>query len=234
MSTELDYEMEYNTAREPMQIPEYGRNIQKMIEFAKTIEDKDERNKAAKSIIKVMGQVNPALKNLEGLTHKIWDHMFIISGFDFDVDSPFPKPLREDFELGPDQIPYPDSQPKYRHYGKVVIQMAKKVAVEENEENRNKMGVAIANVMKRAYLNWNRDSVEDRVIKKDLLDISEGKIALSAEIDLAPAKDLIDPTLKAATNNKHKRKGGRNNNNNNNNNRKKSTTNNNRRNNNRN
>ena len=229
MSSELDYEMEYNTARELMQIPEYGRNIQKMIEFTKTIENKDERNLAAKSIIKVMGQVNPALKNQEGLTHKIWDHMFIISGFDFDVDSPFPKPLKEDFELGPDPIPYPDSVPRYRHYGKVVIGMAKKVAAEENEEERIKMGVAIANVMKRAYLNWNRDSVEDRVIKKDLFDISEGKIDLPAEIDLAPSRDLIDTTLKASnSNNKHKRKGGRNNNNN----RKKS--NNNRRNNNRN
>ena len=216
MGSELDYEMEYNTAREMMQIPEYGRNIQKMIEFAKTIEDKEERNKAAKSIIKVMGQVNPALKNLEGLTHKIWDHMFIISGFDFDVDSPFPKPLKEDFELGPDQIPYPDSVPRYRHYGKVVIQMAKKVAAEENEEERIKMGVAIANVMKRAYLNWNRDSVEDRVIKKDLLEISEGKIAIPVEIDLAPSRDLIDPTLRASAKpTNRKRKGGRSNNNNN-------------------
>ncbi|MGB0916321.1 MAG: DUF4290 domain-containing protein [Flavobacteriales bacterium] len=215
MSSELDYEMEYNTARELMQIPEYGRNIQKMIEFAKTIEDREERNQAAKSIIKVMGQVNPALKNQEGLTHKIWDHMFIISGFDFDVDSPFPKPLKEDFELGPDQIPYPDSVPRYRHYGKVVIQMVKKVAAEENEEERVKMGVAIANVMKRAYLNWNRDSVEDRVIKKDLLDISEGKIVLPEDVDLAPSKTLIDPTLKGSNNsNKRKRKGGRNNNNN--------------------
>ena len=211
MTSELDYEMEYNTARELMQIPEYGRNIQKMIEFAKTIEDREERNKAAKSIIKVMGQVNPALKNLEGLTHKIWDHMFIISGFDFDVDSPFPKPLREDFELGPDPIPYPDSVPRYRHYGKVVIQMAKKVAAEENEEERLKMGVAIANVMKRAYLNWNRDSVEDRVIKKDLLDISEGKIDLPAQVELAPSKDLIDPAIKQQNNQNRGRKGGRNN-----------------------
>ncbi|MFT5280210.1 MAG: hypothetical protein ACI9P8_001850 [Bacteroidia bacterium] len=212
MSLELDYEMEYNTARELMQIPEYGRNIQKMIEFAKTIEDKDERNKAAKSIIKVMGQVNPALKNLEGLTHKIWDHMFIISGFDFDVDSPFPKPLKEDFEKGPDKIPYPATELTFRHYGRVIEAMIKKVAAEENEEERIKMGEALANVMKRSYLNWNRDSVEDRVIKKDLREMSGGSIVVPVEVELMHAKDLIDPALKQQNNqNRARNNKGRNN-----------------------
>lgn len=213
MSSELDYEMEYNTARELMQIPEYGRNIQKMIEFAKTIEDKDERNQAAKSIIKVMGQVNPALKNQEGLTHKIWDHMFIISGFDFDVDSPFPKPLKEDFELGPDQIPYPETEMRFRHYGRVILAMIEKVSAVEDDAERVKMGEALANIMKRAYLNWNRDSVEDRVIKKDLKELSNGKIEVPVEVELAASKDLIDPTLRASSKpNNRKRKGGRSNN----------------------
>ena len=212
MSLELDYEMEYNTARELMQIPEYGRNVQKMIEFAKTIEDKDERNQAAKSIIKVMGQVNPALKNQEGLTHKIWDHMFIISGFDFDVDSPFPKPLKEDFELGPDRIPYPEIEMRFRHYGRVVLAMIEKVSAVEDSAERVKMGEALANVMKRAYLNWNRDSVEDRVIKKDLRELSNGKIEVPVEVELAASKDLIDPTLRAnSKQSNRKRKGGRSN-----------------------
>jgi len=129
-------EMEYNTARELMQIPEYGRNIQKMIGFAKTIEDRDERNRAAGSIIKVMGQVNPQLKNNEDLTHKLWDHMFIISGFDLDVDSPFDKPVKEDFETGPDRVPYPEGESAYRHYGRVVRQMIDAVAEEENDEEK--------------------------------------------------------------------------------------------------
>lgn len=188
--------MEYNTARELMQIPEYGRNIQKMIEYAKTIEDKDERNRAAKSIIKVMGQVNPYLKANEDLTHKLWDHMFIISDFDFDVDSPFPKPLREDFESGPDRIPYPENEIAYRHYGRIIEQMIKKVSDEDNEDERNKMGEAVANVMKRCYLNWNRDSVEDRVIKKDLRELSGGKIALPIDLELKETKDLIDPAVR--------------------------------------
>ena len=193
-----------------MQIPEYGRNIQKMIGFAKTIEDRDERNRAAKSIIKVMGQVNPYLKNNEDLTHKLWDHMFIISDFDFDVDSPFPKPLREDFESGPDRIPYPSSEMKYRHYGRVILAMIEKVSSVEDDAERTKMGAALANIMKRAYLNWNRDSVEDRVIKKDLREISGGKIEVPVEIELAAAKDLIDPTLRASSKpSNRKRKGGR-------------------------
>lgn len=201
-----DLEMEYNTAREEMQIPEYGRNIQKMIEYAKTLEDKNERNRAANSIIKVMGQVNPYLKANEDLTHKLWDHMFIISGFDFDVDSPFPKPLREDFETGPDRIPYPENEMAFRHYGRIIEQMIKKVAAEENEEERTKMGVAVANVMKRSYLNWNRDSVENRVIIKDLKNMSGGIIDLPADTELAHSKDLIDPAIKQQSN---QNRGGR-------------------------
>lgn len=199
--------MEYNTARELMQIPEYGRNIQKMIEYAKTIADKEERNRAANSIIKVMGQVNPYLKTNEDLTHKLWDHMFIIADFDFDVDSPFPKPLREDFETGPDRIPYPENEIAYRHYGRVIEQMIKKVAEEESEEERTKMGVAVCNVMKRAYLNWNRDSVEDRVIKKDLLELSGGRITVPAEIELEDSKNLIDPATRNNNNSNRQRKG---------------------------
>lgn len=203
--------MEYNTARELMQIPEYGRNIQKMIEYAKTLEDKEERNKAANSIIKVMGQVNPALKGNEDLTHKIWDHMFIISGFDFDVDSPFPKPLKEDFEKGPDKIPYPDSEITFRHYGRIIEGLIKKVCAEENEEERAKMGEALANVMKRSYLNWNRDSVEDRVIKKDLREMSGGLIVVPVETELMHARDLIDPAIKQQNNQNRGRTKSRNN-----------------------
>lgn len=199
--------MEYNTGRELMQIPEYGRNIQKMIEYAKTIADRDERNRAAKSIIKVMGQVNPSLKNNEDLTHKLWDHMFIISDFELDVDSPFPKPLREDFESGPDRIPYPENEIAYRHYGRVIEQMIKKVSEEENADERSKMGIAVANMMKRAYLNWNRDSVDDRVIKKDLRELSGGKVEVPVEVELTDSKELIDPATRSNNNNNRQRKG---------------------------
>jgi len=225
MNSDERIDMEYNTSRDELQIPEYGRNIQKMIEHAKTLESRDERNKAARSIIRVMGQVNPYLKANEDLTHKLWDHMFIISGFDFDVDSPFPKPLREDFETGPDRIPYPDSEIRYRHYGRILEQMIAKVAAAEDEDQRKKMGAAVANVMKRAYLNWNRDSVEDRVILKDLKDLSRGRIDLVGDVELAQSKELIDANPRqnpqgggggGKRKNRNKRKKNNNNNNNNN------------------
>lgn len=198
-------EMEYNTARETMQIPEYGRNIQKMIEYAKTIENREERNRAANSIIKVMGQVNPYLKANEDLTHKLWDHMFIISDFDFDVDSPFPKPLREDFETGPDKIAYPDSEISYRHYGRILEQMIAKVAEEKDEEERVRMGVAVADIMKRAYLSWNRDSVDDRVIIKDLRELSGGRISLPEGTELSLTRELIDTSQRSNTNNRQRK-----------------------------
>ncbi|MCF8278150.1 MAG: DUF4290 domain-containing protein [Flavobacteriales bacterium] len=216
----LEFEIEYNTSREEMKIPEYGRNIQKMIEYAKTLADKNERNRAANSIIKVMGQVNPYLKANEDLTHKLWDHMFIISDFDFDVDSPFPKPVREDFETGPDKIPYPENEIVFRHYGRIVEQMIKTVADVEDEQERLKMGVGVANILKRAYLNWNRDSVENRVIIKNLRDMSGGKINLPDDTELAHSRDLVDGMQqmsnqpnrprKGRTNNRKKKTGRRN------------------------
>lgn len=216
MNFEEGFQMEYNTARETMQIPEYGRNIQKMIEFAKTIENRDERNRAANSIIKVMGQVNPYLRANEDLTHKLWDHMFIISDFELDVDSPFPKPLREDFETGPDRIPYPESEISYRHYGRILEQMIATVAKEENEEDRVKMGVAVADMMKRSYLNWNRDSVDDRVIIKDLRELSGGKITLPEGTELSLTRELIDTTQRNNNSNNRQRKGRKRKKNNNN------------------
>lgn len=203
-------EMEYNTSREDMRIPEYGRNIQKMIEYAKTLSDQEERNRAARSIIKVMGQVNPYLKNNEDLTHKLWDHMFIISDFDFDVDSPFPKPAREQFEVGPERIPYPDGEISYRHYGRVTEMMIKTISAVEDEKERTLAGEALANMMKRAYLNWNRDTVEDRQIKKDLREMSGGKIVLPVEMELIDSKELIDTSQNNQKNNNRGRKGGRN------------------------
>ncbi|MFC2176633.1 DUF4290 domain-containing protein [Bacteroidota bacterium] len=212
MSLENMREMEYNTARDMMRIPEYGRNIQKMIEFAKTIEDRAERNKAAQSIIQVMGQVNPSLKNIEDLTHKLWDHLFIISGFDFDVDSPYPKPNKEDFETKPERIPYPSQEIRLKHYGRVLEQMISKVGAGASEEERINMGIGIANVMKRAYLNWNRDSVDNRVIIKDLFKMSDGRINLPEDTQLIHSRDLIDPNINASPA-QNRRKGGRNNNN---------------------
>lgn len=183
-------QMEYNSARDQMRIPEYGRNIQKMIAHARTIADREDRNRAAQAIIKVMGQVNPYLKQQEDLSHKLWDHLFIIADFDFDVDSPYPKPLKENFNSKPDKMPYQEGAIRYRHYGRIVEQMIKKVAEEKNDELRLQMGIEIANVMKRQYLMWNRDSVSDTVIIRDLIELSKGKIRLPIETELSQMRDV--------------------------------------------
>jgi hypothetical protein len=189
--------MEYNTSRNHMQIAEYGRNIQKMIAYTKTIADKEERNRAARAIIKVMGQVNPTLKNTEDLTHKLWDHMFMIADFDFDVDSPYPLPKREQFLQGPERIPYSETEIKERHYGRIIGKMINQLAEEQDEEKRMIYAFAAANAMKAAYLKWNRDTVEDVIIIKDLKRLSGGKVNLPLETVLSRPQDLVDHTMQA-------------------------------------
>ncbi len=186
--------VEYNTSREPMVIAEYGRNVQKMVAYAKTIEDREERNRAARAIIKVMGQINPTLKNTEDLTHKLWDHMFMIADFDFDVDSPYPLPSREQFLEKPERIAYPESEIRERHYGRIIIKMLEKLMEEQDEEVRQKSAVAAANAMKAAYLKWNRNTVEDTVILADLKRLTNGLVVLPGDTVLGKLQDLVDNT----------------------------------------
>jgi len=164
-----------------MIIPEYGRNIQKMIDFAVGVKDRDERNKVAKSIIDVMGQLNPHLRDVTDFKHKLWDHLFIISDFKLDVDSPYPKPTPETFISKPDTVKYPSKDMRYGHYGNTVERLIVK-AIEYKEGDEKKALVqSIANLMKRSYLTWNRDSVTDDVIIKQLDELSKGKLKLDAD-----------------------------------------------------
>jgi hypothetical protein len=181
--------MEYNSARERLMIPEYGRNIQKMIEYALTLDSKEKRTEAALSIIRVMGQVNPLTKE-DDSPQKLWDHMFIISGYQLDVDSPYPVPSPEKLTSKPDNIPYPSSKMAYRHYGRVIQRMVDDVVTEAVEEIRKEKSLGLANLMKRSYLSWNRNSVADQVIVKDLSDMSEGKLVLPEDTVLCSSQEL--------------------------------------------
>lgn len=203
--------MDYNTAREPMRIAEYGRTIQKLVVQAKAIEDRDERNKAARAIIKVMTQLNPNLKQIEDLNHKLWDHMFMIADFDFDVDSPYPVPSPEQFKEKPERIAYPDTEVGERHYGRIIIKMVQQLAAEEDVEKRQKSAIAAANAMKSAYLKWNRDTVDDYTIIADLKKLSKGVVVLPADTVLGKAQDLVDHTqqnsgAKSGRNNKRNKR----------------------------
>lgn len=213
--------MEYNSARDTLIIPEYGRNIQKMIEYAMTIDDKEERNKAAASIIRVMGQVNPLTKE-DDSAQKLWDHMYIISGFQIDVDSPFEWPSPEKFTTKPDVVPYPGSKMAFKHYGKIVEGIIENLSEEEDSEEKQKKMLGLANLMKKSYLTWNRDSVNDEVIIRDLKKMSDGKLVLPIDSTLATNNELAPmmatqpkPQQRGGGKKKRKKGGGGNNRNNN-------------------
>lgn len=168
--------MQYNTQRGEMRIPEYGRNVQKMVQYCLTVEDREQRNKVAHSIIDVIGNLNPHIRDVPDFKHKLWDHLFIMSGFKLDVDSPYPIPTAETFDSKPELIDYPHNTPRYRYYGHVVLNMIKEAASLEDNDYRKALITAIGNQMKKAYLTWNKDTVEDEIILNDIRRISEGKI----------------------------------------------------------
>lgn len=188
--------MEYNTQRELMPIPEYGRNIQKMIEFTVAIEDREKRNKAANVIIGIMGQMNPHLRDYDDFKHKLWDHLFIISDFKLDVDSPYPKPAPDTLTAKPEKIPYPVSKIKFKHYGKNIEAIIEEIIKLEDGEKKDAMIERIANFMKMSYLSWNRDSVSDELILEHLKELSDGKLQLSESARLNLTVDILAKTAR--------------------------------------
>ncbi len=182
--------MEYNTERSQMAIPEYGRNVQRMIEFAISVKDRDERNRVARAIISVMGQLNPHLRDVTDFKHKLWDHLFIIADFKLDVDSPYPIPNAATFQTKPDRVSYPDNKIRYRHYGKILEKIIQKAVEFEEGGEKRALTEMIANYMKKSYLTWNRDSVTDDVIFDQLRELSKGKLKLEPGTKLVQANEL--------------------------------------------
>lgn len=182
--------MEYNTQQPKMIIPEYGRNIQSMIEYCCTIKDRDERNLCARAIIQVMGQLNPYLRDVADFTHKLWDHLFIISEFKLDVDSPYPKPSPETFKEKPSRLTYPTGRIKHKHYGKTIETIIKKAKELKDGPEKEELTRLIANHLKKSYLNWNKDSITDDVIFKNLEELSEGALKMDASAVLSSPQEL--------------------------------------------
>lgn len=188
--------MEYNTARDHLIIPEYGRNIQKMVNYAITIEDRERRTEAARAIVVSMAQMNPAIKDTSDFTQVLWDHLYIISDFKLDVDGPFPPPSKEKLSKKPDKIAYSDKIIELRHYGKNLIKMIEAATEFEDGEEKEALVVAIANQMKKSYLKWNRESVTDQVIEKHLTELSKGKLTLPKETVLIATSDVVQRNKK--------------------------------------
>jgi hypothetical protein len=184
--------LEYNAERSHLIIPEYGRHLQKLIDQATAITDVEERNKAAKYIIQVMGSLNPHLRDVPDFQHKLWDQLFIMSDFRLDVESPYPIPSREVLQLKPDVLKYPQNFPKYRYYGNNIKYMIDVANKWEEGEMKNALVKVIANHMKKSYLSWNKDTVKDDVIFEHLYELSDGKLnMLQSTEELLNTTDLL-------------------------------------------
>lgn len=168
--------MEYNTTRNHLVIREYGRHIQKMVEYVLTIEDKEKRQKNAYALIELMGFLNPHLKNVEDFRHKLWDHLFLISDFKLDVESPYPIPTRETLKAKPNKLEYPKRYPKYNHLGKNIEIVIDKALKEEDAEKRQGFANSIAYYMKLTYSNWHKELVHDDNIQTELSSITKGEL----------------------------------------------------------
>lgn len=179
-----------------MSIPEYGRHVQQMVDYAVTIEDRNKRNEAAQAIIEVIGNLNPHLRDVPDFKHKLWDHLFIMSDFKLDVDSPYPIPNAEVLFEKPQPMKYPQEAIRYRYYGKTLVEMIKKAVDWDDESQKPELVKALANHMKKNYLNWNRDSVTDETIQKHLTEISDGKIAFEGNLSQNLPLDQPSNTVK--------------------------------------
>ncbi|AYN05045.1 MULTISPECIES: DUF4290 domain-containing protein [unclassified Flavobacterium] len=194
-ANDVVFNLEYNSERQHLIIPEYGRHLQKLIDQATAIEDPEQRNKAAKYIIQVMGSLNPHLRDVPDFQHKLWDQLFIMSDFKLDVESPYPIPSREVLQLKPDVLKYPQNYPKYRYYGNNIKYMIDVANKWEDGEMKNALVLVIANHMKKSYLSWNKDTVKDDVIFEHLYELSDGKINL-----LQSSEELLNTTDLLRTN----------------------------------
>ncbi|TRX39698.1 DUF4290 domain-containing protein [Flavobacterium restrictum] len=192
VANDVVFNLEYNSERQHLIIPEYGRHLQKLIEQATAITDGEERNKAAKYIIQVMGSLNPHLRDVPDFQHKLWDQLFIMSDFRLDVSSPYPIPSREVLQLKPEILQYPQNFPKYRYYGNNIKYMIDVANKWEDGDMKSALVKVIANHMKKSYLSWNKDTVKDDVIFEHLYELSDGKLNLiQSTEELLGTTDLL-------------------------------------------
>ena len=178
--------MDYNTQREKLLMPEYGRHVQKMIEYVKSIPDREKRNEQIRAVVAVMGVLNPQLRDLNDFKHKLWDHVYIISDFDIDIDSPYPVPTKETFSSHPDPIPLESVPIRERHYGRNIQNMIDVIAAKEDDQVKSYMIKTLAYYMQQQYFIWKKDSASEEIIFKDIDRLSGGKIKIPEDMHLEP------------------------------------------------
>lgn len=185
--------MNYNTSRGDIIIPEYGRNIQLLIEHAKTIENKAERQVYVETIVDLMQRLHPQTRNVDDYIAKLWSHVFRIADYELDVDPPCKILSREEVCKKPEQLPYPTNDVKYRHYGKNVQEMVRKASAMEDDDMQEEYVQVIGSYMKMAYKTWNRENVSDEMIRKNLVKISDGELELEEDTNI---DGLINPKIR--------------------------------------
>jgi hypothetical protein len=183
--------MEYNTTRDKLLISEYGRNVQKLVKLAMEIEDRELRTRFAKNIVQIMGQINPSVRDSGDFRHKLWDHLYIISDFKLDVDSPYPPPSRDVLEAKPERLSYSANNIRFKMYGSNIEKIIEKASTFENGPEKDALVHAIANHLKKSYLSWNRESVDDDQIFEHLRDLSNGNLVLKEELRLHSTNEIL-------------------------------------------
>jgi len=183
--------MEYNTTRNKLLLPEYGRNVQNMIAHAMSVADREERNRAAQAIIEVMGQLNPHLRDVDDYRHKLWTHLFVMSDFKLDVDSPYEIPKPEDLTSKPDKVDYPKSNMKYGHYGKYTQEILENASAITYEKEKKYLANAMANFMKKQFLIYNNDAVENAVIANQLEELSNKVLTIDNPNELPTTNSIL-------------------------------------------
>jgi hypothetical protein len=199
--------MKYNTAEKHLAQPEYGRNVQNLVDYCVTIEDREERNRCANAIISIMGNLYPQQRDTNDFKHILWDHLAIMSGFKLDVDYPYEVVKKDDLQTRPPRIPYVSTRIRSRQYGKIMEQMVGKATEMENSEAKDYLVRSLANQMKRSYVTWNnKDTVSDAKIFKDLAQLSDGLIDLKeGDLKLIDGRELQQVAAAAQHQNKSKK-----------------------------
>lgn len=190
--------MDYNTQRKKLLMPEYGRNVQRMIEQVMQIPDKEKRNEQIRAVVSVMGILNPQLRDLSDFKHKLWDYVQIISDFQLDIDSPYPLPTREVLQRKPQPLPLQNEPLKEMHYGRNIQNMITAIAAQEDGEEKTAKVRSLAHYMRQQYLIWNKDTVSDELIFRDIVRMSDGKIQIPEDLRLNQISDketFNKPTL---------------------------------------
>lgn len=195
----------YNTQRKKMSLPEYGRSVQKMVDYLKTIEDKEKRNEQARTVIKVMELVNPSVHLQENYEQKLWDHLHIIADFELDVDSPYPLPERTELDAKPLRVPYRGTPIKATHYGRNIQSIMELIIEQEDEEVRTYLIRQLAIYMRQQYLIWNKDTVADETIFRDIEKLSDYRIKVPEGIQLSKVAGDMNYNRPGMQNNGQKR-----------------------------